>query len=137
MCAHSARALASGHYLSKSESKYFRFGGVSKIHQNTLGLGSKPLYFHQMLTLFRPNQDNTGQTWAKQEKFGGIWRAFPQNKHHETKTALRTCLADLESSTYHLGSGDFWRVKSKFDQNLSKYFRFSIKIIAKEKIKIL
>jgi uncharacterized protein (DUF2249 family) len=36
----------------------------------------------------------------------------------------------------YVSSGDFWRVKSKFDQNLAKYFRSDIKIISKEGIKI-
>ena len=36
----------------------------------------------------------------------------------------------------YVPSGDFWQVKSKFDQNLSKYFRSGIKIISKEGIKI-
>ena len=34
----------------------------------------------------------------------------------------------------YVSSGDFWPVKSKFDQNVSKYFRSGIKIISKEGI---
>ena len=55
---------------------------------------------------------------------GNVWRVLP--KISTTGPKHLAHVGGSESSTYHLVL--FWKVKSKFDQNLSKYFRFSIKI---------